>query len=144
MRGGPGRDWGGGGGEASARLLELAHAALGVLAADALDELVVGAALAEAALVVQGLQDLRHQREPRRRRLERAVVDLDALRLEEPSVGGEDGFVELLLQHLVDVVDAELLEGVDLEALEAEDVEDADRTGGVGAGRHRGSAGVGA
>ena len=66
-----------------------------------------------------------HQPEARCARLQRAVVDLDTLRLEQTPLRSEDRLVELLLQHLVDIVDAELLEGVGVEVLEAEDIEDA-------------------
>ena len=86
----------------------LADAALLVLRLDLLAELGVGATLAEAALVVEPGEQPRHQLEPRRRRREGAVVNLHALCREQPVLGGEDRFVELLLQHLVHVVNAEL------------------------------------
>ena len=119
-----------------ARLLEADDLAVGDGAVDDLEELLVVRALAEQALLVERGQDARHQGEARRARLEGGVVDLDALRLEQPPLRREDGLVELLLQHLVDVVDAELLERVGLQLLEAEDVEDADHAGALGPARH--------
>jgi hypothetical protein len=47
-------------------------------------------------------------------------------RLQQRQLGLEDHLVEVLLQQLVDVVDAQLLERVCVEDLEAKDVEHAD------------------
>lgn len=91
-----------------AALLELAHATHGVLLADLLRKLLVTATIAEAALVVERLQQARHQAESGGRRLQRALVDSNAFGGKQSVLRREHHLVELLLKHLVDVVDAEL------------------------------------
>ena len=98
---------------------------------EAADEVLVGAPLAELALVVQGAQDAAGAVDERDALGVVSVVDgkAEPLRIEEPLLLLEEHAGEELLNRLVRVVDQQLLEAVALHVLEAEDVEDADAPG---------------
>ena len=100
-------------------------AVTGVRGAHGLDELVV-VALWQLALLVQQRDDPELALEQRERLLvaaEAAAAPWHALRLVLAPLSLKGHVVELALQLLVGVVDAELLEAVGRERLEAEDVE---------------------
>lgn len=122
-----------------APLLGLAYTAHRVLHPNLLEKLLVGPAVPQPALVVEPLQQTGHQLQPVGGRRECAVLHLHPLGREQPSLGGEDGLIKLLLQHLVDEVDQQLLKRVVLELFEAEDVQDANGVvQGVAAGARGG------